>query len=64
MRQLAGPSNTFSGGRLVRVEEEGGLMRTRSNLTSSDLLRGGPTGNWVDQKGETCVRGRGRTPHS
>ena len=37
MRQLAGPSDTLSGGRLVRMEEAEGL--TYKALIEADLLR-------------------------
>ena len=50
MRQLAGPSDTLSGGCLVRVEEAEGLMRPCSKPTSSDSLCGGPTGDLVAQR--------------
>ena len=54
--------STITGGRLVRVKEAGGLMRTRLKPTSSDSLSGGPTGSGEVKKGRARVRGRGRTP--
>ena len=62
MQQLAGPPDTLSGGRLVRVEGAGDLMRPRSKLTSSDSLSSSPTGDLVVQKEATRVKGRGHTP--
>ena len=62
MRQLARPSDTLSGWRLVRVEEAEGLMRPWWKLVSSNSLTGGPTRNWVVRKGGTRARGQGRTP--
>ena len=64
MQQLAEPSNTLSGGRLVKAEEAEGHMRPWPKLPPSDSLSGDPIGNWVAQKGETRVRGRGRIPRS
>ena len=50
-RQLVGPSTTFSGGRLARVEEAGDLMRPRSKPTSSDSLRDDSLGiGWFRRK--------------
>ena len=62
MRQLAGPSDTLSDGRLVRVEEAEGLIRPGLKPTSSNSLCDGPIGNWVAQKEGTRVRGWRRTP--
>ena len=56
--------STITGGRLVRVEEAGGLMRPLSKLTSSDSLNGGPSRNWVVKKGGTRVKGWEILPHS
>ena len=64
MRQLAGPSNTFSGGRLVRVEGGG---RPYEALIKADLLRftmWRPHRELGDSEGKNRCQGMGAYPPS